>query len=83
MRVWGRLASPLIGRGFTYYIPPFMIRGEVVSGVMSFAEMENMMYKIEGEDRMPSRRAWASPRLEQEPTSKYFFWRGLQASPST
>ena len=40
----------MIGRGFTYYIPPFMIRGEVVSGVMSFAEMENMMYKIEGED---------------------------------
>lgn len=40
----------MIGRGFTYYIPPFMIRGNVVSGVMSFAEMENMMYKIEGED---------------------------------
>ena len=40
----------MIGRGFTYYIPPFMIRGEVVSGVMSFKEMENMMYKIEGED---------------------------------
>ncbi|NLO46927.1 MAG: serine--tRNA ligase [Clostridiales bacterium] len=40
----------MIDRGFTYYIPPFMIRGEVVSGVMSFAEMENMMYKIEGED---------------------------------
>lgn len=40
----------MIGRGFTYYIPPFMIRGDVVSGVMSFAEMENMMYKIEGED---------------------------------
>lgn len=40
----------MIGRGFTYYIPPYMIRGEVVSGVMSFAEMENMMYKIEGED---------------------------------
>ena len=40
----------MIGRGFTYYIPPYMIRGNVVSGVMSFAEMENMMYKIEGED---------------------------------
>ncbi|MDR0222797.1 MAG: serine--tRNA ligase [Oscillospiraceae bacterium] len=40
----------MINKGFTYYIPPFMIRGDVVSGVMSFAEMENMMYKIEGED---------------------------------
>jgi seryl-tRNA synthetase len=40
----------MIERGFTYYIPPFMIRSEVVTGVMSFAEMENMMYKIEGED---------------------------------
>ena len=40
----------MINRGFTYYIPPFMIRGNVVSGVMSFTEMENMMYKIEGED---------------------------------
>ncbi len=40
----------MIGKGFTYYIPPFMIRSEVVTGVMSFAEMENMMYKIEGED---------------------------------
>ncbi|MDD2592003.1 MAG: serine--tRNA ligase [Erysipelotrichaceae bacterium] len=40
----------MIDRGFTYYIPPFMIRSEVVTGVMSFAEMENMMYKIEGED---------------------------------
>lgn len=40
----------MIDKGFTYYIPPFMIRGNVVSGVMSFAEMENMMYKIEGED---------------------------------
>jgi seryl-tRNA synthetase len=40
----------MIDRGFTYYIPPFMIRGEVVTGVMSFAEMEGMMYKIEGED---------------------------------
>ena len=39
----------MIDRGFTYYIPPFMIRSEVVTGVMSFAEMENMMYKIEGE----------------------------------
>jgi len=40
----------MIDKGFTYYIPPFMIRGNVVNGVMSFAEMENMMYKIEGED---------------------------------
>lgn len=40
----------MIGRGFTYYVPPFMIRGDVVNGVMSFTEMENMMYKIEGED---------------------------------
>lgn len=40
----------MIDRGFTYYIPPYMIRSEVVTGVMSFAEMENMMYKIEGED---------------------------------
>jgi len=40
----------MIGRGFTYYIPPFMIHGDVVKGVMSFKEMENMMYKIEGED---------------------------------
>ncbi len=40
----------MIGRGFTYYIPPFMIHGDVVRGVMSFKEMENMMYKIEGED---------------------------------
>ena len=37
-------------KGFTYCIPPFMIRSDVVTGVMSFAEMENMMYKIEGED---------------------------------
>ncbi|MDR1649829.1 MAG: serine--tRNA ligase [Synergistaceae bacterium] len=40
----------MIDRGFTYCVPPFMIRGNVVSGVMSFTEMENMMYKIEGED---------------------------------
>ncbi len=40
----------MIDRGFTYFIPPYMIRSEVVTGVMSFAEMENMMYKIEGED---------------------------------
>lgn len=40
----------MINRGFTYYIPPFMIRSNVVNGVMSFAEMEGMMYKIEGED---------------------------------
>ena len=40
----------MIDKGFTYCVPPFMIRGNVVTGVMSFAEMENMMYKIEGED---------------------------------
>lgn len=40
----------MIDRGFTYCIPPYMIRSDVVTGVMSFAEMENMMYKIEGED---------------------------------
>ena len=40
----------MIDRGLTYVIPPFMIRSNVVDGVMSFAEMENMMYKIEGED---------------------------------
>ena len=40
----------MIDKGFTYYIPPFMIRSSVVMGVMSFAEMEGMMYKIEGED---------------------------------
>ena len=40
----------MISKGFTYCIPPFMIRSDVVTGVMSFAEMENMMYKIEGED---------------------------------
>ncbi|MGN0593913.1 MAG: serine--tRNA ligase [Hominimerdicola sp.] len=40
----------MIDRGFTYYVPPFMIRSDVVTGVMSFAEMEGMMYKIEGED---------------------------------
>lgn len=40
----------MINRGFTYCIPPFMIRSEVVTSVMSFAEMDSMMYKIEGED---------------------------------
>ena len=40
----------MINRGFTYCIPPFMIRSAVVDGVMSFSEMESMMYKIEGED---------------------------------
>ncbi len=40
----------MIAKGFTYCIPPFMIRSEVVSGVMSFEEMDGMMYKIEGED---------------------------------
>lgn len=40
----------MIDKGFTYCIPPYMIRSDVVTGVMSFSEMENMMYKIEGED---------------------------------
>ena len=40
----------MVNNGFTYCVPPFMIRSEVVTGVMSFKEMENMMYKIEGED---------------------------------
>jgi seryl-tRNA synthetase len=40
----------MINKGFTYCIPPYMIRSSVVTGVMSFAEMEGMMYKIEGED---------------------------------
>lgn len=40
----------MMNKGFKYYIPPFMIRSNVVTGVMSFAEMEGMMYKIEGED---------------------------------
>ncbi len=40
----------MIGRGFTYCVPPFMIRSNVVTGVMSFAEMDAMMYKVEGED---------------------------------
>ena len=40
----------MIDKGYTYFIPPYMIRSEVVTGVMSFAEMQDMMYKIEGED---------------------------------
>lgn len=40
----------MIERGFEYFVPPFMIRGQVVNGVMSFAEKDTMMYKIEGED---------------------------------
>lgn len=40
----------MIDKGFTYVIPPYMVRGDVVSGVMSFSEMDDMMYKIEGED---------------------------------
>ena len=40
----------MINEGFTYFVPPFMILGNVVNGVMSFTEMQNMMYKIEGED---------------------------------
>ena len=48
MLAYGR--DYMIDKGFTYAIPPFMIRSDVVTGVMSFAEMEAMMYKIEGED---------------------------------
>ena len=48
--VLGYARDFMIDRGFTYCIPPYMIRGGVVDGVMSFSEMENMMYKIEGED---------------------------------
>ena len=40
----------MIDKGFTYVIPPFMMHGDVVKGVMSFPEMDAMMYKIEGED---------------------------------
>lgn len=40
----------MISKGFTYCVPPFMIHSDVVTGVMSFPEMEAMMYKIEGED---------------------------------
>ena len=40
----------MIDKGFTYVIPPFMMHGNVVQGVMSFPEMDAMMYKIEGED---------------------------------
>ena len=42
----------MIDRGFTYCIPPYMIRSDVVTGVMSFAEMDAMMYKIEGESTL-------------------------------
>ncbi len=48
----------MIDKGFTYCIPPFMIRSDVVSGVMSFEEMEGMMYKIEGEDLYPCPKNW-------------------------
>ena len=44
----------MIDKGFTYVIPPYMIRSDVVSGVMSFEEMDGMMYKIEGEDLYPA-----------------------------
>ncbi len=40
----------MIDRGFTYYVPPFMVRSQIVKGVMSFSEMDAMMYKVEGED---------------------------------
>ena len=40
----------MINKGFTYCVPPFMIRSDVVTGVMSFEELDAMMYKIEGED---------------------------------
>ena len=50
----------MIDKGFTYVIPPYMIHGDVVSGVMSFDEMENMMYKIEGESMGLSRQEYWS-----------------------
>ena len=49
-KVAGNARDFMINRGFTYCVPPFMIRSNVVTGVMSFAEMDSMMYKIEGED---------------------------------
>ena len=54
----------MIDRGFTYCIPPYMIHGDVVTGVMSFAEMENMMYKIEGQ--LPQTLTSYSPCLRKE-----------------
>lgn len=48
--MFGYARDLMISKGFTYNIPPFLVRSEVVTGVMSFEEMENMMYKIEGED---------------------------------
>ena len=53
----------MINRGFTYCVPPFMIRSNVVTGVMSFAEMDAMMYKIEGEDLSGRRAAQDSDQL--------------------
>ena len=57
----------MINRGFTYCIPPFMIRSNVVTGVMSFAEMDAMMYKIEGED---FRIVGTSARVEEGETTE-------------
>ena len=51
----------MVDRGFTYYIPPFMIRSGVVDGVMSFTEMEGMMYKIEGGRPLPDRHQRNTP----------------------
>ncbi len=82
----------MIDKGFTYCIPPFMIRSDVVNGVMSFAEMDAMMYKIEGEDLYligTSEHSMIGKFIdtiipeEQLPTSKYFCCLGLQASTST
>ena len=57
----------MINRGFTYCVPPFMIRSDVVTGVMSFAEMDAMMYKIEGED---FRIVGTSARVEEGETTE-------------
>ncbi len=67
----------MIGKGFTYCIPPFMIRSNVVTGVMSFEEMDAMMYKIEGEDLYCSNLGDAQARrlkirVKGEDGKKYF-----------
>ena len=81
----------MINKGFTYCIPPYMIHKAVVEGVMSFAEMDAMMYKIEGEDlyligtsehSMIGKFIDQTIPEEQLPTSKYFFCLGDHASTS-
>ena len=56
----------MIDRGFTYCVPPFMIRSNVVTGVMSFDEMDSMMYKIEGEEQLPFTLTSYSPCFRKE-----------------